>query len=107
MKGQMSGLMRQAQQMQEDMKKAQEELAEAEVVGEAGGGLVQVTMTGRHEVRQVKIDPETLKDDADMVEDLVAAATNDAVNRVAEMIEERFSGLAGGLGLPGDMKLPF
>lgn len=107
MKGPMAGLMRQAQQMQEDLKRAQEELVETEVTGQAGGGLVKVTMSGRHEVRTVRIDPEAFNDEPEMLEDLVAAATNDAVNKVAELIEERFSGLAGGMGLPPGMKLPF
>ena len=107
MKGGMGNLMRQAQKMQEEMKRAQEELAEAEVTGQAGGGMVSVTLSGRHEVRRVKIDPEALKDDPEMVEDLVAAAMNDAVNKVSEMMQERFSGLAGGMELPPGMKLPF
>lgn len=107
MKGGMGNLMRQAQKMQEEMKRAQEELAETEITGEAGGGMVSVTLTGRHEVRRVNIDPEVLKDDTEMVEDLVAAAFNDAVNKVSEMMQERFSGLAGGMDLPPGMKLPF
>lgn len=107
MKGSMGNLMRQAQKMQEEMKRAQEELAEAEVTGQAGGGMVSVTLSGRHEVRRVRIDPEVLKDDPEMVEDLVAAAMNDAVNKVSEMMQERFSGLAGGMDLPPGMKLPF
>lgn len=107
MKGAMGNLMRQAQKMQEEMKRAQEELAQAEVTGSAGGGMVEVTLNGRHEVRRVKIDPELLKDDREMVEDMVAAAFNDAVNRVSEMVQERFSGLAGGMNLPPGMKLPF
>ena len=107
MKGAMGNLMRQAQKMQEEMKRAQEELAEAEVTGQAGGGMVSVTLSGRHEVRRVKIDPEVLKDDPEMVEDLIAAAMNDAVNKVSEMMQERFSGMAGGMDLPPGMKLPF
>lgn len=107
MKGSMGNLMRQAQQMQEQMKRAQEELAQAEVTGSAGGGMVEITLTGRHEVRRVKISPELLSEDAEMLEDMVAAAFNDAVNKVAEMIKERFSGMAGGLDLPAGMKLPF
>lgn len=107
MKGSMGNLMRQAQQMQEQMKRAQEELAQAEVTGSAGGGMVEVTLTGRHEVRRVKVSPELLSEDAEMLEDMVAAAFNDAVNKVAEMIKERFSGMAGGLDLPAGMKLPF
>lgn len=107
MKGDMGNLMRQAQKMQEEMQKAQQELAEAEVTGRAGGGMVSVVMSGRHEVRRVQIDPEVLSDDAEMVEDLVAAAFNDAVNKVSEMMQERFSGMAGGMDLPPGMKLPF
>lgn len=107
MKGPMANLMRQAQEMQEKMKQAQEELAASEVTGQSGAGLVNVTMSGRHEVRRIQIDPSVLKDDPEMLEDLVAAAVNDAVNKVAGLVEERFSGLAGGMGLPGDMKLPF
>lgn len=107
MKGSMGNLMRQAQQMQEQMKRAQEELAQAEVTGSAGGGMVEITLTGRHEVRRVKISPELLSEDAEMLEDMVAAAFNDAVNKVSEMVKERFSGMAGGLDLPAGMKLPF
>lgn len=107
MKGSMGNLMRQAQQLQEEMKRAQEELANAEITGQAGGGMVEVTLTGRHEVRSVKIDPKLLEDDAEMVEDMVAAAFNDAVNKVSEMVQERFSGLGGGMELPPGMKLPF
>lgn len=107
MKGAMGNLMRQAQKMQEEMQKAQEELGQLEVTGQAGGGMVSVTMTGRHEVRRVNIDPELLKEEAEMVEDMIAAAFNDAVNKVAEETQERFSGMAGGLNLPPGMKLPF
>ena len=107
MKGPLASLMQQAQQMQEDMKKAQEALGHAEVVGESGAGMVKVTMTGRHEVRRVSIDRELLTQDAEMAEDLVAAAVNDAVNKVAELVQERLGGLAGGLNLPGGLKLPF
>ncbi len=107
MKGPLAGLMQQAQRMQEDLKKAQEALATAEVVGEAGAGLVKVTMSGRHEVRRVSIDRELMSQDPEMAEDLVAAAINDAVNKVTELVQERFGGLAGGLQLPGGLKLPF
>jgi len=107
MKGAMGNLMRQAQKMQEEMQKAQEELARMEVTGQAGGGMVSVTITGRHEVRRVNIDPELLKEEAEMIEDMIAAAFNDAVNKVAEQTQERFSGMAGGLNLPPGMKLPF
>lgn len=107
MKGALAGLMQQAQKMQEDMKKAQEELGQIDVTGEAGGGLVQVTMTCRHEVRRVHIDRSLMSDDPEMAEDLVAAAFNDAVNRVADKTREQMSGLAGGLNLPPGFKLPF
>lgn len=107
MKGGFGNMMKQAQKLQENMQRAQEEIAQLEVEGTAGGGMVKVTMTGRHEVKQVRIDPEALADDAEMVEDLVAAAINDAVRRVEEATKEKFSGLAGGMGLPPGMKLPF
>lgn len=99
--------MKQAQQLQENMQKAQEELARMEVTGQAGGGMVSVVMTGRHEVRRVSIDPKLLGDDREMLEDLVAAAVNDAVNRIEAASRERFSGLTSGMQLPAGMKLPF
>jgi DNA-binding YbaB/EbfC family protein len=104
-KGNIAGLMQQAQKMQE-MQRAQEEMANLEVTGQAGGGMVQVTMTGKHAVRRVQIDP-TVGDDLEMLEDLLAAAVNDAVNRVAELMQERMSGMTEGLNLPGGFKLPF
>ena len=107
MKGGLGQLMRQAQKMQADMQKAQEELAELEVTGEAGGGMVKVTMTCRHEVRRVEIDPALVGEDRDMLEDMVAAATNDALRRVETTAQEKLSGVTGGLGLPPGMKLPF
>jgi nucleoid-associated protein EbfC len=107
MKAQIAGLMQQAKKMQEAMEKAQEELARSEVTGQAGGGMVKITMNGRHEVRRVEIDRQILADDPDMAEDLVAAAVNDAVNRVAEMSRERMAGLGAGMSLPPGMKLPF
>ena len=107
MKGPLAGLMQQAQKMQEQMKQAQQELAEMEVTGEAGAGLVKVVMTGRHEVRRVSIDRQLLVDDPEMAEDLVAAATNDAVNKIAAQTEAKMGGLAGGIQLPPGMKLPF
>lgn len=107
MKGPLAGLMQQAQKMKEDMERSQEQLASMQVMGGAGGGLVEVTMTGRHEVRRVKIDPSLLKDDADMLEDLIAAAVNDAVNKVAAMQKDQMGELAGGLNLPPGFKLPF
>ena len=105
MKGNIAQLMQQAQKVQEDMKKAQAELADVEVTGQAGGGLVSVTMTGQHEVKRVVIDPE-VADDREMVEDLVAAAVNDAVNRVQQTTQEKMKGLAGGLPLPPGFSLP-
>jgi DNA-binding YbaB/EbfC family protein len=106
MKGNLAGLMQQAQKMQQEMQKAQEELAHLEVTGEAGGGLVKVTMTGRHAVRRVQID-ESLLDDREMLEDIVAAAVNDAVNRVASTMQERMADMTSGIPLPPGMKLPF
>lgn len=107
MKGQMGQLMRQAQQMQENMEKAQQELAALEVVGEAGGGMVKATMTCKHEMRGIEIDPALLGDDKDMLEDLVAAAVNDAVRKVEQTVQEKYAGMTSGLGLPAGMKLPF
>lgn len=107
MKGPMGNLMRQAQKMQEDLQKAQEELAKAEVTGESGGGLVKVTMNGRHEVRRVQIDDSLVGDDKEMLEDLVAAACNDAVHRVEANTKERMASVTAGLNLPPGMKLPF
>jgi DNA-binding YbaB/EbfC family protein len=105
MKGNIAQLMQQAQKVQENLKKAQEELAQIEVTGQAGGGLVEVVMSGRHEVRRVTIDPE-VADDREMIEDLVAAAFNDAVNRVQKTSQEKMSGLTGGLPLPPGFTLP-
>lgn len=105
--GGLGNLMKQAQQMQESLKKAQEELANMEVTGQAGGGMVSVVMTGRHDVRKVHIEAELLGDDKEMLEDLVAAAVNDAVHKVEQETQERMSGLTSGLNLPGGMKLPF
>ena len=107
MKGGLGQLMKQAQKMQEDMAKAQEEIAALEVTGQSGGGLVSVLMTGKHEVKRVNIDDSLLEDDKDMLEDLVAAAINDAVHKVEAVTKERFSGLTAGMNLPGGMKLPF
>ena len=107
MKGNIAGLMQQAQKMQQEMQKAQEELAKLEVTGEAAGGMVKVTMTGKHEVRRVSIDDSLLADDKDMLEDLVAAAINDASHKVESTTQERMSGLTSGLNLPAGMKLPF
>jgi DNA-binding YbaB/EbfC family protein len=106
MKGNLAGLMQQAQKMQQEMQKAQEELAQLTVTGEAGGGLVKVTMTGKHAVRRVEIDPSLLAD-PEMLEDIVTAAINDAVNRVATTMQERMSEMTAGIPLPPGMKLPF
>lgn len=106
MKGNLAGLMQQAQKMQQDMQRAQEELAAMEVTGQAGGGMVEVLMTGKHAVRKVRIDPK-LGEDLEMLEDLVAAAVNDAVNRVHEGAQEKMAGMTEGMQLPPGMKLPF
>lgn len=106
MKGGLGNLMKQAQKMQADMQKAQEELANVEVQGQSGGGLVTVTMTCRHDVKRVTIDDSVL-DDKEMLEDLVAAAVNDAVRQVEKTVEQKMSGLTSGMGLPGGLKLPF
>ena len=107
MKGGLGNLMKQAQKIQADMLKAQEELAKLEITGQSGGGLVTVVMTGKHEVRQVRIDDSLVGDDKDMLEDLVAAAINDAVHRVEETVKDKYSNLTTGMGLPAGMKLPF
>ncbi len=105
MKGGLGNIMKQAQQMQEKMKKAQEELANIEVEGSAGGGMVKLTMTCRHDVKKVSIDPELFnEDDREMVEDLVAAAVNDAVKKVEKTSADKMSGLTGGMNIPG---MPF
>jgi hypothetical protein len=107
MKGGLGKLMRQAQQMQADMQKAQEQLAELEVQGQSGGGMVKVTMSCRHEVRKVDIDSEMIGDDREMLEDLIAAATNDALRKVEQTTQEKFSGMTTGMNMPAGMKLPF
>ncbi|MFQ5548715.1 MAG: YbaB/EbfC family nucleoid-associated protein [Woeseia sp.] len=107
MKGGIGQLMKQAQQMQAEMKKAQEEMGKVAVTGESGAGLVRITMTCQHEVRALEIDPSLIGDDKEMLEDLIAAAFNDAIRRVEKTIQERFSGVASGIGLPPGMKLPF
>ena len=107
MKNQLAGLMKQAQAMQDNMKKAQEELALTEVEGQAGAGLVKVVMTCRHDVKRVKIDPSLLAEDRDMLEDLVAAAMNDAVRRAEAMTQEKMAGLTSGQPMPPGFKLPF
>lgn len=105
MKG-LGQLMKQAQQMQENMQKAQDELAALEVTGEAGGGMVKVLMTCKHDVRRLEIEDGLLTDDKEMLEDLIAAAFNDAIRKVEETTQEKLSGLTGGLSLPAGMKLP-
>jgi DNA-binding YbaB/EbfC family protein len=107
MKGPLAGLMQQAQRMQDEMKRAQEEIANAEVTGEAGGGVVSVVMSGRHEVRRVNLDRKMLQEDPEMTEDLIAAAFNDAVNKIAALTQEKLGGLASGMNLPAGFKLPF
>lgn len=107
MKGQLAGLMRQAQQMQENMKKAQDALADIQVEGAAGGGLVKVVMTCRNDVKRVAIDPSLLTDDKDMLEDLIAAAFNDALRKVESTSQEKMAGVTAGMPLPPGMKLPF
>jgi len=107
MKNQLAGLMKQAQSMQENMKKAQEEIAATEVEGVSGAGLVKVVMTGRHDVKRVKVDPSLLTEDKDMLEDLIAAAINDAVRKVEAVSQEKMAGMTAGMPLPPGFKLPF
>ena len=107
LKGQLAGLMKQAQQMQENLKKAQDELANVEVEGQSGAGLVKVLMTCKNEVKRVTIDPSLLADDKDMLEDLVAAAFNDAVRRAEATSAEKMGKLTAGMPMPPGMKLPF
>jgi DNA-binding YbaB/EbfC family protein len=107
MKGGLGNIMKQAQRMQEELQKAQERLAQEEVTGESGGGMIRVTMNGKHEVRRVEIDPGLLQEDREMLEDLLAAAVNDAVHRIADKTQESMAGLTAGLPLPPGFKLPF
>ncbi len=110
MKGGIGNLMKQAQQMQANMQKAQAELAQLEVTGESGGGMVRVTLNGKHEARRVELDPSMiagLAEDKEMLEDLLAAAINDAVHKLDAKVQEKFSGLVGGMNLPPGFKLPF
>jgi len=107
MKGNIGQLMKQAQQMQANMKKAQEEMASLTVTGESGAGMVRITMTCQHQVQRVEIDDSLIGDDKEMLEDLVTAAFNDAIRKVEKTVQEKFAGLAGGLSLPPGMKLPF
>lgn len=106
-KGGMANMMKQAQQMQERMQKMQEEIANMEVTGESGAGLVKVTLTGSHSVRRVELDDSLMEDDKDMLEDLIAAAFNDAARRIEEAQKEKMAGVTGGMNLPAGFKMPF
>lgn len=107
MKGGMNDIMKQAQKMQEDLQKAQEEIAKTEVTGESGAGLVRVTMNGRHDVSNVDIDPSVLEEDREVLEDLLAAAVNDAVRRIEAYQKEKMSGMTAGMGMPPGFNMPF
>ena len=107
MKGGLGNIMKQAQQMQANMQKLQEELGRMEINGQSGGGMVSVVMNGRHEVRRVSIDPSLLGDDKEMLEDLIAAAVNDAVHKVESTSQERMASVTAGMNLPAGFKLPF
>ena len=108
MKGNIGNMLKQAQQLQASMQRAQAELASLEVIGEAGGGMAKVTMTGKHQVQRVVLDPSIISsDDKEMLEDLIAAAVNDAVQKVERTTQERMSSLMGGMNLPPGMKMPF
>ena len=107
MKNALAGMMQQAQKMQDNFKKAQEELGAMEIQGESGGGLVTILMTGKREVRKVSIDPSLLGDDKDMLEDLVAAAINDAVHKVGKMKKEKMADITAGIPLPPGFQMPF
>ena len=107
MKGGLGNLMKQAQQMQDNMQKAQEEIANMEVTGSAGGGMVSVVMTGRHDLKRVNIDQTLMDEDKEMIEDLLAAAVNDAVRTLEESTKEKMADVTGGMQLPPGMKLPF
>ena len=107
MKGGMAGLMKQAQQMQEKMAKMQEELANMEVTGQSGAGLVSALMTGRHDVRRVSIDDSLMQEDKEVLEDLIAAAINDAVRKLEQTNQEKMAGFTGGMNLPDGFKMPF
>ncbi len=107
MRGGLGNLMQQAQRMQENLKRAQDEIAKLEVTGQAGGGMVKVTINGRHEARKVEIERSLFGDDPEMIEDLVAAAINDANNRLAELTQQKMSEVSAGMALPPGFKLPF
>ena len=107
MKGGLGNILKQAQTMQENLKRAREELAALEITGSAGGGMARVTMTGRHNVKRVELDPSLLKDDPkEVLEDLVAAAMNDAVRKIEQATQEKMAGVTGGMNIPG-MPMPF
>jgi len=107
MKNNIGNLMKQAQAMQANVQKAQAEIASIEVEGAAGGGMVKVTMTGRHEVKRVQLEPAVVSEDKEMLEDLIAAALNDAVQKVEARVQEKMASVMGGMQLPPGMKLPF
>ena len=107
MRGNMGNFMKQAQALKENVEKAQSEVASIEVIGESGGGMVKVTMSGRHEVKKVQIEPAVAGDDRELLEDLLAAAVNDAVHRVETRVQEKMAGAMAGMQLPPGMKLPF
>lgn len=107
MKGGLGDIMKQAQQMQENLKKAQDDIARLEVTGESGAGLVRVTMTGKHDVRKIQIDDSLIGEDKDMLEDLIAAAVNDANRKVEKATQDKMTEFTGGLNLPAGFKLPF
>jgi DNA-binding YbaB/EbfC family protein len=107
MKGGIGQIMKQAQKMQADMQKAQEEMAALTVVGESGAGMVRITMTCKHQVQSIEIEDSLVGDDKEMLEDLITAAFNDAVRKVATTVQEKFSGMTAGMSLPPGMKLPF
>ena len=107
MKGNIGQMMKQAQMMQEDMRRMQEQLGSLEVEGQSGSGMVKVTMTCKHEVRRVSIDPSLVGNDKDMLEDLLVAACNDAARKVEATVQEKMGALTAGMGLPAGLKLPF
>lgn len=107
MKNPLAGLMQQAQKMQENLKQVQDEIAEAQIQGESGAGLVRITMNGKRQVQKIVIDDSLLNEDRDMLEDLIAAAFNDAINKVSVLKQEKMAGLTGGIDLPAGFKLPF
>lgn len=107
MKGGLGNIMKQAQRMQENMQKAQAELADMEVTGQAGGGMVNVVMTGRHDVKRVNIDAGLMQEDKEMLEDLLAAAVNDAVRQIENRTQEKMASVTAGMGLPSGFKMPF